>query len=325
MQSVNPVRVGVLGVGVMGEIHARNVARCGGAVLSRVFDADRARAEAIAGALGATACSDPADLIVSVDAVLIASTDTTHAPLLLECIAAGKRVLCEKPLAMTLNDARQVLDAERSHGRPLIQLGFMREFDPAHAAVRTEVESGRLGRPVLFRGTHVNPDVAPFRMTDEEAVVKSMIHDIHSTRFLTGYEFVEVMARSVPADDDPQFTRLVTVSAKLTNDAVALLDVNMNATYGYEVTAEVVCASGTARTGLPTAAHVASAGLRSTGVPMHWGSRFAEAYRLEVDAWIRSVDNGQVVGPTTADGVAAQQVADACCRSLRSGRNEPVG
>jgi myo-inositol 2-dehydrogenase / D-chiro-inositol 1-dehydrogenase len=319
-----PVRVGVLGVGAMGAIHARNVARSPGSVLTMVGDADLARAEHIAGPLNAAVCADPAQLIASVDAVLIAATDTTHADLLLLCVAAGKPVLCEKPLAMTLDAARAVADAERAQGRALIQLGFMREFDPAHVAVRTEVRSGRLGRPVLFRGTHVNPDVSPFRMTDEEAVVKSLIHDIHSTRFLTGCEFIEVHARSVAADDDARFTRYVTVSAQLTNNAVALLDVNMRATYGYEVTAEVVGAEGTARTALPVNAHVMLNGERATAVPMHWGSRFAEAYRLEVDAWVASVQQGRVVGPTSADGVAAQQVADACCRSLRSGRPEAV-
>lgn len=318
------VRVGLLGVGVMGAIHARNVARASGAVLAAVGDADLARAEHIARPLSATVCADPEELIASVDAVLIAATDAAHADLLLMCIAADKPVLCEKPLALTLDDARAVMQAERARGRALVQLGFMREFDPAHAAVRTEVQSGRLGRPVMFRGTHVNPDVSPFRMTDEEAVVKSMIHDIHSARFLTGCEFTEVHARSVAADDDPSFTRFVTVSAQLTNNAVALLDVNMHASYGYEVSAEVVCAVGTARTALPVVAHVAVSAARSAEVPMHWGSRFAEAYRLEVDAWVASVQQGRVDGPTSADGVAAQLVADACCRSLRSGRPEAV-
>jgi myo-inositol 2-dehydrogenase / D-chiro-inositol 1-dehydrogenase len=319
-----PLRIGLLGVGAMGAIHARNVARAPGAVLVMVGDADVARAEHIGGPLNAAVCADPAELIASVDAVLIAATDTTHADLLFMCIAAGRPVLCEKPLAMTVDDARAVVEAERAHGRALIQLGFMREFDPAHVAVRTEVQSGRLGRPVLFRGTHVNPDVSPFRMTDEEAVVKSMIHDIHSTRFLTGCEFTEVHARSVAADDDARFTRYVAVSAQLTHNAIALLDVNMHATYGYEVTAEVVCSAGTARTALPVAAHIAVSGERATAVPMHWGNRFAEAYRVEVDAWVTSVRQGRVDGPTSADGVAAQQVADACCRSLRSGRPEAV-
>ena len=186
------------------------------------------------------------------------------------------------------------------------------------------MQSGRLGRPVLFRGTHVNPDVAPFRMTAEEAVVRSMIHDLHSTRFMTGCEFIEVLARSVPADDDPRFTRYVTVSAQLTGNAVAMLDVNMHATYGYEVTAEVVGADGTARTALPVAAHVALAAHRSSEVPMHWGKRFAEAYRLEVEAWVASVHAGRVTGPTSADGIAAQMVADACCRSLQSGHVESI-
>lgn len=308
----------------MGEIHAHHLAVTVGATLAAVYDVDGDRAGRVATATGAVALSTPEELIASVDAVLIASSDTTHADLLHQCLAARRPTLCEKPLAMTLDDARALVEAERATGRQLVQLGFMREFDPTHVAVRDAVRSGRLGRPVMFRGTHVNPNVLPFRMTAEDAIVRSMIHDLHSTRFLTGCEFVEVHARSVRADDDPAFTRLVTVSASLTNDAVALIDVNMEANYGYEVSAEVVCTEGTARTVLPASAAVATAGSRADTVPMHWGTRFADAYRLEVAAWVRSVAEGQVVGPTSADGLAAQLVADACCRSLHSGQPELV-
>ena len=96
--------------------------------------------------------NDPLKLIQdhSVDAVLIASPDDTHADMTLACLDAGKPVLCEKPLATSAEDARKVLNAETSLGRNLISVGFMRRFDPQHAAVKTTAMSGDLGKPLAL-------------------------------------------------------------------------------------------------------------------------------------------------------------------------------
>src|SRR5690349_2383906 len=122
------VRIALLGAGIMGADHARIVAGdLPGARLQVVCDASVDRARRVADDCGAAdVATDPMAVIgrSDVDAVLIASPDETHAPLTLAAIAAGKPVLCEKPLAPTSADCRKVIGAELQAGRRLVHLGF---------------------------------------------------------------------------------------------------------------------------------------------------------------------------------------------------------
>src|SRR5262245_46838455 len=109
------VRIGVIGAGAMGAEHARILAHdVGGAELVAVVDADLSRAQSVASSLGARSGTDPLELINdgSVDSVLIASPDATHFAMVKECIRVGKPVLCEKPLAVTSDECRELVNAE---------------------------------------------------------------------------------------------------------------------------------------------------------------------------------------------------------------------
>ena len=328
----NPLRIGVVGAGLMGEQHAGNVFRRGNvATLAAVADADADRAAAVAKRYGgARAYTDGYELIAAddIDAVIIASPDFTHAALATACVRAGKPVLCEKPLATTIEDARAVVQAEAAatagSGKRLIQLGFMREFDPAHVAVRDAVRSGALGRPVMFRGSHLNP-FQYGEATLQTIVTQAMVHDFHSARFLLGREIVEVYCRWMPLrDDTPQSIRFATAICTMDDGSMALIDVNAVATYGYEVLAEVTGELGTAVTALPQHAAIRLGGQCRTDVTPNWGVRFAEAYRIELDAWLDSLVSGVPVGPGAWDGYAANAVADAAIRSALANRPEPV-
>src|SRR5579871_2805954 len=137
------VGVGVIGTGVMGSEHARLIRQeTPGAHLAGVFDADAARAQAVAA--DAVVFPDPRSLIASgrIDAVIIASPDATHAELTLACLAAGKHVLCEKPLASSAQDALRVVQAEVALNRRLIQVGYMRRFDPGYQEMKRVKDGG---------------------------------------------------------------------------------------------------------------------------------------------------------------------------------------
>lgn len=327
MKLTPPIRVAVVGTGLMGEVHARNVyARGATARLVAVADVDVERARALASEFGGARVDEGVEVVAAddVDAVIIASPDATHAGYALACIRSGKPVLCEKPLASTADDAWAVVEAEAATGQRLVQVGFMREFDPAHVAVRFAVTSGRIGNPVMFRGTHLNP--APGDLDSvERCITQSMIHDFHSARFLTGREIVEVYARWVPLlAGDPTSVRVATVTCTFDDGAVGLIDVNAAAEFGYEVSAEVTGVLGTASTVSPSRAAVRVAGQCETDVTMSWQTRFAHAYELELDAWLASLVTGVPVGPGTWDGYAANAVADAACRSVVTGAPEQV-
>ena len=148
------VGVGVIGTGMIGAVHAENLARrTMNATLVAVMDIDRERAKTVASACGARAYTGAAALIADpmVDAVLIASPDHTHAGLTVACIEAGKPVLCEKPMATTVADAERVLRAELSAGRRLVQVGFMRIYDRTHVDVYDQLRRGDIGRALRFR------------------------------------------------------------------------------------------------------------------------------------------------------------------------------
>ena len=146
------VGVGIIGAGMMGAAHVATLTTgVPGAHVAAVADADPARAAAAAGAAGARALADPLELIAdpAVEAVVVASYDTTHEAFVLACIAAGKPVLCEKPLATTAEACLRVIDAERAAGRRLVSLGFMRRYDPAYEALKAQLDDGGVGAVLL--------------------------------------------------------------------------------------------------------------------------------------------------------------------------------
>jgi myo-inositol 2-dehydrogenase/D-chiro-inositol 1-dehydrogenase len=105
-----------------------------------------------------------------VQALVIASPDSFHAEAVMACLNAGKPVLCEKPLAVTIAETKEILDTEVAGGRRLVQLGFMREYDAAHQALKALLDSGELGQPVLSRGVHVGERFAEPR-TIQDVIV----------------------------------------------------------------------------------------------------------------------------------------------------------
>jgi myo-inositol 2-dehydrogenase / D-chiro-inositol 1-dehydrogenase len=303
------VSIGVIGAGVMGAEHVRRLAaEVQGADVAAVADADLARAGAAAAAAGGRPYADPLALIrsASVDAVVVASSDATHADFVLACLAEGKPVLCEKPLATTAEASLLVAEAEAAAGRRLVQVGFMRRFDPAYAAMKGELDAGRLGEPLLMHCAHRNAGVPP-TYTSDMLVTSSLTHEIDVVRWLTGEEIVAATVLAPRSSSranglrDPQLAILETEGGVLVD-----VEVFANAGYGYDIRCELVGEVGTAS--LPVA------------VAPTFLERFADAYRLELQHWVEAVAGDGPTGPSAWDGYAASAVADACLASLAEGR-----
>jgi myo-inositol 2-dehydrogenase/D-chiro-inositol 1-dehydrogenase len=310
----------------MGARHAINLhEHIAGARVAAVYDPDGQRAAQTAARCGSpSVLDDPLALIdhPQVDAVLIASPDATHAALVLECLRRQKPVLCEKPLATSLADALQVVEAERALGRQLVAVGLMRRFDPQHVAVRELVASGRVGRPILYKGVHRNAAI-PYDSRGEVVLTNSASHDVDAVRWLLGQEVEEVFVRGVRShrsfSDDT--TDLLLLQLMLSGACLATVEVYAAAEYGYEVSAEIVCERGTAITGQPAAAIMRAEGMRCAAVPMDWLERFQAAYVAELAQWTRSLRTGEpFAGASAWDGALALLVTDACVQSLHSGK-----
>ncbi len=319
------ISIGVIGAGGMGSRHAVNLQRhVKGAQVVAIYDLDQARAGQVAEECGsAKAFQDPAQLIqdAGIDAVVIASPDSTHAEFVHACLRHHKPVLCEKPLATKADEALKIIEAEQTLGRRLIATGFMRRFDPQHVAVRQAVAAGEIGRPILFKGVHRNPMIPP-HLPGEVVVTNSAIHDIDSARWLLGQEITEVFVRGVRTHTSfsDETRDMVLIQMALSGECLATAEVSVAVEYGYEVSAEIIGERGTALTLQPDDALVRAREARSVAVPRNHLARFQEGYILELTDWVHSAQTGQAfTGATAWDGYMSLLVTDACIQSLQSG------
>ncbi|BCT75103.1 inositol 2-dehydrogenase [Sinomonas cyclohexanicum] len=323
------IRVGVIGAGIMGADHVRNLAGAvSGAAVSLVADLDAGRAAAAAGPAGARSTTDPKALIKDrdVDAVVIASHDSTHADLLLACLDARKPVLCEKPLAPTVEEGRAVVQAEEAVaeelGRSLVSLGFMRRFDPAHTELKRRLEAGEFGDVLTAHCVSRNVRSAP-DATNVSAITNSAIHELDSMPWLLGTSVAEVAWVSgrktsalAPAGlQDPAFMLL-----RMADGTLVTLELFLNAEYGYSTRLEVVGERGTASFTESPLLEVNLDRRRATEYPADWRPRFADAYRIELKAWIDSLATGAPSPLATArDGLRASEIGAALVASIDAG------
>ena len=322
------LRIGVVGTGAIGTEHARTLARrVGGATVTGVFDVDTARAAALAAELSATAHDSAEALVASadVDAVVIASAGFAHAAQVHACLAAGKPVLCEKPLASTLDDARAVVAAEAVGGRRLVQVGFMRRFDPGYREVKAAVDAGTIGVPLIVHCVHRNPGVPP-GFTSEMAMTDSAVHEFDIVRWLLDDEPAAVRVltprRSPTAlgeHHDPQIAIV-----EMAGGAIVDIEVVLSSSYGYDVRCQVVGADGIATLEHPRLSSIVTAAGSIEGVPDSWQTRFGDTYRIELQAWVDSLVTGVPVGASAYDGYVATATAAAAVRALQTGERIAV-
>jgi myo-inositol 2-dehydrogenase/D-chiro-inositol 1-dehydrogenase len=321
------VGIGIIGTGKQGADHARRIASLGDkARLVAVHDVDAGLATSVAEACGARVAASDEALIEDpeVEAVVVASSTETHVRFVLACIAAGKPVMSEKPLGITVASCERVLDAEIAAGRRLTTVGFMRRFDPEYRRLKSTVDAGTIGTPLVIHCIHRNPSV-PRTQATRQTLTDTVIHEIDIARWLLAEEMVSVALetpRHRPSVSrqlaDPLLVRLEARSGARVD-----VEVFSNAGYGYDVRCEVVgtrgyVAMGTSEHGLVTADTAAE-----QGFPPDWLTRFRPAYDAEIDNWVDSLHDER---PTANawDGFAATVVAEALVRALQTGHREAV-
>jgi myo-inositol 2-dehydrogenase/D-chiro-inositol 1-dehydrogenase len=317
---MSALRVGVIGAGVMGTSHIETLARwVSGARVASVYDADVARAKEVASRVGAEVADSAEQLIASpeVDAVVIAAPDPLHEELALACLAAARPTLCEKPLATSLEGSRRIVEGEQARGRRLIQVGFMRRFDPAFVQLRGIVESGDVGPIRVAHCVHRNAQAHP-SATSDGVIVNSMIHELDSVPWVLGERLAAITVTPARREAgellDPQVAVMETVGG-----VVVTVEVFVNARYGYDVQCEVVGDLGAARLTPPYGLSMRRDGSDGIRVSADFVERFGDAYRIELREWVASVRGGTSIGPSAWDGYLANLAAFAGVESLHSG------
>ena len=301
----------------MGTWHAHNLVAQPDIEVVAVADIVDAAAETLAHAVDARV--EPAPGIVhcpDIEAILIASSDDTHARFATEAIQVGKPLFLEKPIGGTVDQALMVLDWEVEFGRRITRVGFMRELDPAHVEIRNSLRD--LGPITKIRCVHRNVDPSPRPL--DKIFVQSLIHDIHTVRWLTGQEFARVTVHKV---ERPDGFHLVLMVGELAGGALATVEFEDQG-FAYEVQVEVTAVGGMVST-LPHPRSVTRRdAAESLMIGTDWFGRFDDAYRLEIEDWARALHRWQPSGPTVWDGYAAQVVAEAGERALLEGRTVDI-
>ncbi len=323
------VRVGVVGAGNIGTAHARNLARVvSGSTVGVVFDADAARATALAREVGARTVGSAVEVFEAddVDAVLIASPDGAHAEQLLHGLSVGKPILCEKPLAVTEADAKAVLDAEVAMGRRLVQVGFMRRFDPGYLQLKAELTADGIGEALIVHHIHRNTR-APYGLVTEQLLTNMVVHEFDIGRWLLEDEYASVMVltgRPGPLTPAGQHDPVLVV---LQSGSGVLVEVEAfaQAQYGYEVVCRITGSQGQAVLGDGSFVTRSKSFSRGVDVPELWLGRFAEAYRLQLQGWVEALrTGGPLPGASVWDGYAATVVAGRAIEAYRTGQRVDV-
>ena len=314
------VRIGVIGTGAMGAAHVDTLTRwVPGAQVVAVYDADSDRAKQVAHAVGAVAADSAQALVddAGVDAVVVAAPDPLHEELALACLAAGKPTLLEKPLATTLEGSRRVVDAEVAGGRRLLQLGFMRRYDPAYVELREAVLDGRVGEVRAAHCLHRNAQAHP-SATSEGVLVNSMIHEFDCVPWLLD-DPVGAVTVFAPRVADGALRDVQVAVLETIGGTVVTVEVSVNARYGYDVHTEVVGTEGTVSLTPPYGLSVRRDRVDGREVGSDFVARFVDAYRIELAAWVGAVRSGAATGPSAWDGYQANAAAFAAVDSLHGG------
>ncbi len=322
------IRVAIIGAGQMGAEHARVVAEdLPGATLRVVCDTDSDRAKSVADECGAhDVAGDPSSVIArrDVDAVIIVSPDATHAPLTIECLAVGRRVLCEKPLSSRSSECIEVMRAEEATGDRHVMLGFMRRYDQSYVEMRQALLSGKLGRALVMHNIHRNMETPIKDFTGAMAITNSAPHEFDAVRHVLGTDYVSVTAAQ-PRRSDASVAPVV-MTLETSDGQLVTIEVNNNAAYGYDVRAELVGETGTIITNSTSHTRIDSRLTASTRHVADWCGRFREAYVRQGREFLRFVESGEF--PDTAagswDGYSAAFVAEAAVKALETGQRQPV-
>ncbi len=328
------IRFGVLGAGRIGKVHAATIMRSPRASVAMVADAVPEAAEALAASAGARVGSVE-EIVASpaVDAILIATPTDTHADLIEAAARAGKAILCEKPVSLSVARIEQALPVVEAAGVPLM-IGFNRRFDPNFSALRQRLAADEIGNVELV--TIISRDPAPppvsYIARSGGLYRDMMIHDFDMARFLVGEEFVSVHALGAalvdPAIGTAGDVDTAAVQMQTASGRIAVITNSRRAAYGYDQRIEVHGALGMLRAAnvhMTTVERADAGGFTADVIQNFFIDRYVAAYAAEVETFIDAVLSGRAPTPSIRDGLMAQKLAEAATESSKTGQAVRLG
>jgi myo-inositol 2-dehydrogenase / D-chiro-inositol 1-dehydrogenase len=322
------LKIGLLGAGRIGNVHAKAISSHSGSRLAAVSDVNMEAAEKLAAQYGAEARAT--DQIIndsSIDAVLIATSTDTHSDLIEAAAKAGKAVLCEKPVDLSLERARACQKAAAATGRP-VMIGFNRRFDPNFAALKAAADRGEIGKSELLSVTSFDPAPPPVSYVRVSGGLfrDMMIHDFDMACWIMGGlpETVTAVGSSIV---DPEIGAVgdvdtAVVTLQFTDGRIAVIKNSRRAVYGYDQRVELLGSEGLLSAGNileNTVSKATKEGVVGAKPEFFFLERYMRAYSAEWAAFVEAVNAGSPLPVTLDDGVNALAVAEAATRSAKTG------
>lgn len=326
------LNVGIIGAGRIGSLHAKSIAySVPTAKVLGITDVFVENAQKVAKELNISKIyKDYKEMLADseIDAVLICSSTDTHADIAIEAAQTGKHIFCEKPVDLTPEKVRAVIEAQKKAGVKL-QVGFNRRFDHNFAKVKSMVEDGEIGDVHIIKITSRDPAPPPaeYSAVSGGMFLDMTIHDFDMARFLSGSEITEVYANATCLVDtaigEAGDVDTAIISLKFDNGAVGVIDNSRKAAYGYDQRIEVFGSKGAAVAANETETNVTFMG--ENGVvsdkPLYFFlERYMQSFRDEMLQFVDAVLNNKPTPTTVEDGLYSILVALAAKKSVAEGR-----
>ena len=320
------MNIAMIGAGRMGQTHARVLSNLNEVRITDVVDFVADNATKVARLLGAKSSTLDEVLANSkIDAVFITTPTASHAGLIKQAALAGKAIFVEKPVADSLQAAKEVVSIIRKTGVPC-QVGFQRRYDPAYQKVKERLDAGELGRLENFRAISRDPyqPSLDYLKSSGGILVDMGIHDFDSARFFFG-EVAEVYAIGTAVRDERlkehRLFNLAVATLRFESGAVGTVENALNTSYGYEIVADILGEKGKFHLEKRQQLHYELWDERgvSHDYPFYFDQRFPEAYASEVISFAQNVQAGKPVSPTAQDALESSRLALAAQHSLETG------
>ena len=325
------LNVGLIGVGRLGRVYARDLAtRIPSTRLTAVADVAEAAAAEVAREYDVPrSYGNPADLFddANVDAVVIVSPTKTHCELTQAAAGRGKPIFCEKPAALSLDEVLAMKDTIESTGI-FFQLGFMRRFDRGYASAKRQMEAGTIGDVVLFRATSRDtfPPSAEYANPRNSGgmIIDQGIHDFDLARWFMGnVERVSVVGATIAYPELATVGDIDNAVATLTfaNGTIGVVDLSRSGIYGYDISTEILGLEGTLRIGYLRETPVMLMTKNSVAhdtVP-YFMERFRDAYTAQLQNFAQNVLLDRTPPITIEDGMESLRIGVAATRAQHTG------
>ncbi len=300
------MRVGVVGVGVMGSNHARVLSEMPGVELVGIADPDAARRDQVAGRVGCVAFKDVEDLLQhGVDAVTIAAPTHLHRDIAIDCAARGVHILVEKPIAPSVEESRAIVAAARRAGVTLM-VGHVERFNPAVQSIKRAIKDQDI---LSIAITRVGP--FPPRMSNVGVVIDLAVHDIDLIRWFTESEIVEIQPQTSSAVAEREDIALL----QFRTASGVLAHINTNWLTPFKARTVHVATRDKYLIGdLLTLQVTECFGFQPDGSysMRHLSVGYAEPLRSEMQAFLAAIRSGDSPAVTGDEAVASLEVAIRC-------------